>query len=488
MYTDGATKDNPGPSGYGLHGTDSEGHQYNIWAALSPKASNNRAEMMGYITAIRLARHMGWRTLTVYTDSEYVELGSKKRMRGYAKNNWRNHKGGIVPNRDLWELMIAEEDAYRAIPGNKINLQWVRGHAGNEGNERADRLAVRGRLAAEKGEITHGVEIIPPSENPTGEAAPAKKPKPKPSDYPRLLAGKRFMFVTKMRMQTEDGWSIYMTNTYSDKKGEGGRYCGKPDADNLQSVLLMREGIPQIDAIVEYQNSITPDDYNTPVVGMLDRIVRPDTWSMLTEHGKTLLRHQRLNIMTPDKEPITEYRRPPRLAFYEVDRFQLLLEYLDQYRTGQLDQRHVFDVTAWFYSTDKKNNQKLLPDIGGQAKYVSVPIEVHGQAMPLKLTIGLDVPPRVNLSGVVKQHGGVKVSVVLYGVGTTAFRYAVVFEAEDHYAIFASMAANFKPILRTPQPTPEAPAVPVEVEAPPKKRKKCKKKKKTTEESNDTAA
>lgn len=476
VYTDGATSPNPGPSGYGIYAKDSHGIEYDIWCGFSKNASNNRAEMSAYIKTLQLAQYLNWTHLIVHSDSEYVVKGAKERMRRYQRNGWYRHDGSIVPNRDLWEEMIREEDAFKSRRGATITLKWVKAHSGIDGNERADKLAVKGRLSAEKGILTHDVKITEPSPDAVVEDAPKKK---KPSDYPRLLAGRRFMFVTKMDMRTDDGWRVYLTNAYEDGSGKNGRYCGKPDANNMQSVVLTREPIPQIDAIVEYQNHITPDDYNTPVVGMLDRIVRPDMWEMLTEHGGSLLRHQRLNVLTSEREPLTEYRRPPRLAFDEIDRLQVLLEHLTRFRKNDLCPTQQFDITDWIYGLDKKNKRKLHADIGGQAKYITVKVKVGDREVPLKLTLGIDLPPRVNLSGIIKQHEDIQISVILYAVTPAAFRYAVVFNSADHCAIYASMSANFKPLVKSAMPLPTKPEVvkvPTE-EAPKPKRKKKKKRK-----------
>lgn len=485
VYTDGATSPNPGPSGYGIYAKDSHGTEYDIWCGFSKNASNNRAEMSAYIKTLQLAQYLNWTHLIVHSDSEYVIKGAKERMRGYQRRGWFRPDGSMVPNRDLWEEMIKEEDAFKSKRGATITLLKVKAHAGIDGNERADKLAVKGRISAENNKLTHEVKITEPSPDAVVEEKPKKK---SPSDYPRLLAGRRFMFVTKMDMRTDDGWKVYMTNTYDDSSGKNGRYCGKPDANNLQSVLLAKNPIPQIDAIVEYQNHITPDDYNTPVVGMLDRIVRPDTWEMLTEHGKGLLRHKRLNILTAEREPLTEYRRPPRLAFDEIDRFQVLLEYLTQYRENRLGDEHRFDITDWIYGIDKKNKRKLHADIGGQVKYITVPVKVGNRELPLKLTLGIDLPPRVNLSGIIKQHEDVKINVVLYAVTPTAFRYAVVFDSAEHCAIYASMAANFKPIVQTEMALPTKPEVVAPAPEAPKPKPKKKKKRKSKAKADRKAA
>jgi ribonuclease HI len=95
--------------------------------------TNNRMELMAAIEALRALRRPVRATL--YTDSKYVCIGIEEWLPGWKARGWRTADRKPVKNQDLWEAL----DAARAP--HEIAWRWVRGHAGNEGNERADALA-----------------------------------------------------------------------------------------------------------------------------------------------------------------------------------------------------------------------------------------------------------------------------------------------------------------------------------------------------------
>ena len=135
IYTDGACSGNPGPGGWGVYFKwgDVEKDLYG-----SDKATtNNRMELMAAIQALEtLKRPM---RVVLYTDSSYVRNGIMTWMNGWKRNGWVNSKKEPVKNADLWRRL--DEAAAR----HEVEWRWVKGHAGDPGNERADKLACQGR-------------------------------------------------------------------------------------------------------------------------------------------------------------------------------------------------------------------------------------------------------------------------------------------------------------------------------------------------------
>lgn len=133
MYTDGACKGNPGPGGWGvlLEWGDRE-------LALSggdDSTTNNRMELTAVIEGLRaLNRSCGVR---VVTDSKYVRDGVTSWMSRWKANGWMTASRPPKPvkNRDLWEELDRE------LAVHSVTWEWVKGHAGHPGNERADELA-----------------------------------------------------------------------------------------------------------------------------------------------------------------------------------------------------------------------------------------------------------------------------------------------------------------------------------------------------------
>lgn len=139
IYTDGSSKGNPGPGGWGaIFITDKEVIEL---GGFEDKTTNNRMELMGAIMGLReVGPTMSVTVVEVCTDSEYVKKGMTEWIKGWIARNWIGSTKKPVLNRDLWELLKKEEERLTAA---NISIIWtyVRGHAGIPLNERADIIA-----------------------------------------------------------------------------------------------------------------------------------------------------------------------------------------------------------------------------------------------------------------------------------------------------------------------------------------------------------
>ena len=137
IYTDGACSGNPGPGGWGvLIEIDNENIELSGGVR---ETTNNRMELMAAIKALEEIDKDY--EITLYTDSNYVKDGITSWISNWKKNNWKTASKKDVKNKELW--MRLDE----AIKDKNISWVWVKGHAGNAGNEQADYLA---RSALEK--------------------------------------------------------------------------------------------------------------------------------------------------------------------------------------------------------------------------------------------------------------------------------------------------------------------------------------------------
>jgi ribonuclease HI len=134
IFTDGACRGNPGPGGWGalLRWGKVERE---LWGG-EPETTNNRMELTAVIKALdALTRPT---RAVVHSDSTYVLQGISKWIHGWKKNGWKTAAKQPIKNADLWRALDA------AVAKHEIEWRWVKGHAGHEGNERADALANRG--------------------------------------------------------------------------------------------------------------------------------------------------------------------------------------------------------------------------------------------------------------------------------------------------------------------------------------------------------
>lgn len=134
IYTDGACSGNPGPGGWGA--VLQYGDAKKEINGGTSETTNNRMEMMAAIMALEsLKRPMA---VDLYTDSTYVRSGITEWLPGWKRRNWRTAAKKPVKNVDLWQRLDS------AAAAHQIAWHWVKGHAGNPGNERADELAREG--------------------------------------------------------------------------------------------------------------------------------------------------------------------------------------------------------------------------------------------------------------------------------------------------------------------------------------------------------
>lgn len=142
IYTDGACKGNPGPGGWGAW-LRSGDHERELFGG-EPKTTNNRMELTAVIEALRALKRPC--EVSLYTDSQYVRQGITEWLANWKKRGWIAANKQPVKNADLWRAL--DEQAAR----HQVKWLWVKGHSGDEGNERADELANRG--AAMYGRLT----------------------------------------------------------------------------------------------------------------------------------------------------------------------------------------------------------------------------------------------------------------------------------------------------------------------------------------------
>ncbi|GAB0056091.1 Ribonuclease HI [Candidatus Magnetaquicoccaceae bacterium FCR-1] len=140
IYTDGACSGNPGPGGWGAllqYGP----HAKNI-RGFSPRTTNNRMEILAAIHALETLNRPC--RVIINTDSSYVKNGITQWLPGWKSRGWRKSDGKPVLNVELWQRLDA------VCRKHEVEWRWVRGHAGDPGNEAADQLA---REAIESGRV-----------------------------------------------------------------------------------------------------------------------------------------------------------------------------------------------------------------------------------------------------------------------------------------------------------------------------------------------
>jgi ribonuclease HI len=139
VFTDGASKGNPGPGGWGVVILTPDGHVTELGGG-SRHTTNNQMELTAVIQALKHLQDTAG-TIDVYTDSTYVIRGISQWIGAWKKRGWKTTEGKDVLNRSHWET-LAHLASQRGT-GGEISWHYVRGHTSVAGNERADTIAAR---------------------------------------------------------------------------------------------------------------------------------------------------------------------------------------------------------------------------------------------------------------------------------------------------------------------------------------------------------
>ncbi len=131
IYTDGGCSGNPGPGGWGAV-LKFRGREKELKGG-EPLTTNNRMELLAAISALEALKRPC--RVELHTDSQYLRNGITEWIGKWKANGWKTSQNKPVKNADLWQRLDAARQRHQ------VTWAWVKGHAGDEGNERADKLA-----------------------------------------------------------------------------------------------------------------------------------------------------------------------------------------------------------------------------------------------------------------------------------------------------------------------------------------------------------
>lgn len=134
IHTDGSCIGNPGKGGWGAV-LECNGKTKEIYGGID-NTTNNQMELKAAIEALKALKRSS--LVDLHTDSTYVKNGITSWIISWKKNNWKTASRKPVKNVDLWKQLDEE------VQKHNVTWFWVKGHAGNIGNEKADELANKG--------------------------------------------------------------------------------------------------------------------------------------------------------------------------------------------------------------------------------------------------------------------------------------------------------------------------------------------------------
>lgn len=475
FYTDGSCRPNPGNFGYGIHGYLYEetlpkrgagqsthrptamGYEpkanpasknkevtvlsyFDGWGSETFIGSNNTAEILGATYAIKTALQHDIKHLHLRPDSQLVIKGLGSYQYAWKRNNWITKEGQPVKNLDHWKNLIGAYDELKA-KGCDIKITWVKGHNGEPGNEKADKLAEIAQAHAKSGKkdtVLHATEVV-------------SYWKPQVTRNP--LLARPWLYFRTGELQTAAG-QYCMGALGKDKE-----FIGKTDANNSYTYVELKDPDPIIETIIAKQKQVC-DTQTRIFILRLPALYARNRADDIKEFGSMALtpKHERKNDLyffssdldnQPDdadsdsdeddnpfmktaldddvltgNEPLTREQTPWRLSSRMFSVLSVAKANLQDFKLAWAKQGmssfHTFadnaavfmDITSDIYDltppTEKKPGAfKLKKEMNSQAKTLDVNITLPKGSLSatkdneleadIKLLLGADLPDRNTL-------------------------------------------------------------------------------------------
>lgn len=435
------------PTDGGYYSADTVGnkvtvHQYvDMIGGAKTWGSNNEVEAIAVLNAlIWLRAHPEITDALILSDSKFAVIGTTEWLGKWVTRNWLSPRGEPIKYRPTWEKIKVEYDALK----DKINLKikWVKGHDGEVGNTRADLLATRG-IVLGKNEDDRVVSEVREAQGYWKVTA----------EVPRILQAPRWYFSTSDDgFKREDGSFVYYVGSHGTKDKEDD-LAGKPYADNFLGVVRMKEPEPVLEKLRESAMAKDPKRWGALILGHLDLIFSPRTYTELSAYGATFLQSssRRQEILDAKDNIILTEQRPIGQGFKQVDAWRSMTRVLDEVISNDPYYR-LTDITDLLYEEQgtKKTSRKLKAKITQIVKYLDIDVEYNlnkeGETPEpfigkTRLILGSDILTRNQLAALSEDVSSVKV--VSWRESDNVARYATLVElTSGDIGLWARTEAN----------------------------------------------
>lgn len=415
------------------------------FGGVSKAKSNNQTELLATKEALTYALSRNIPHTKIFSDSEYVVKGINQGLSRWSQTGWKTRNGDEVSNLSDWQDVAKLLEQFKEKK-SVVELAWIKGHAGNFGNEIADNWAGKGNSIGLNGiDLKYSFE-----EKPDGYWKPKAK-------YNRIFCHSKWYFSSNAEDNTlsPDGRFVYWTGEHGDDED-----IAKPQADTTNAVLYLKEQEPAFELLRKHYIKEDTRQLGFLLVGAVSNITNPTVYADVLRFGGDVFRKNKstMSISTSKKVPIVHHVNPTGLAFYNLDNIKSLTDKLDRFL--EKDKSIVVtDITDLLYeATEKKGvvQHKLRKEINSTTKYLDVTVDYNTSKVSelramdvvpvhkdkIRLILGADIIRRNTLAALADTIQ--RVSVITWRESDTVFRYATVVETSDDVGVWASVFGNFK--------------------------------------------
>ena len=400
--------------------------------------SNNHAEIRAVIRALEIIAEHKPDFAFINSDSELVVRGTNEWLKLWNDQKWVKRDGSPVANTAAWQTLYEAKKVVDDL-GIPFRLKWIRGHDGDTGNERADKLATIGRFSALRG-VTYHECVLKETEGYW---------KQKLEKNPLLL--NRYCYFNTNKETMIPG--VY----YLGNHGKNHSHNGNRISDRSGCVVKIKTPDPVIEMIREYQSK-TIYGLDMLYVINLDKVFNSNTYDELNTYGELLIEppmNFRKDLKTLGDVTITEEQNPAKLSQRTLSSLEELQQVLDSFLNKKEDVI-VTDITDIFYekSIKTKNKKNVEESVQTETKLhssvgVGCPsIKINGRfnkdgndtILSVTLNIGIDTLERNSLKKI--ETCDPKIYFVSWSDGGSLFRYATVIQTKDDVGIWAGIDSN----------------------------------------------
>ncbi len=445
--------------------------QYVDFTCSVPNCTNNMAETMAMVEALKFILANDVADVIFLLDSEYTLKGINEWMAGWKRNHWCKNDGEEISNKNVWMKI---DELMEELRSRNIRLQWhwVKGHSNDLGNDRADMLATQAIFSLRKHQLkTHSTQGIGSSigqwklSNPKGYWVPN-------ISYNRLLCQPRIFINTDIyQLASEQPPKDYGAKYFMANIGADDALFGKPSPRGSYAVLLTKEPDPVADLLFNahfearhYMAANLPIHISPMALLRMHEVLKPSTYfDILTNGSKNILPlKDRADLYDVHMNNLT-YELRTSLAYdgqailMELD--TILKTYLSSTDEERLAAGFVFnEFFDEFYErteSPKKTITKLKETIGEEG-FLDLPCQYQQtpeeglKTTNLRLVIGVDIPTRNTLAALTDNIVSLGILTWVYPAVQNALRYGFFIKTTTDVMFWAAHYSNAK-IINNPK-------------------------------------
>ena len=403
-------------------------------------ASNNQGEITALIKSFELIIKHNPRRVCVFSDSEHAITGFLEYLNTWAHNGWKRRDGATIRNDHLWKRLW--ELADQVTQFRDFRLDWLPGHSIFLGNQLADMNATMGKNCSQQ----NWTEEIWSQKEAQGYW------KDEENDKSPLFVHTKLFFNGNPEYRRP---GVYQMGAVDKDLG----VLGKKISDNTFSIIRTQAPVQSIERTMDTHFAMAADEKELVVVLHTNTLYRPGVFRVVSEHGALAYCRESAgnnNLMSPDRQLVTEVVNPPKKSMESSMALALLEKWTNEVvdDENQKDRFTVTDLTEHFYETVtvlKKKQEHLSTKLKDAIKpgMASIKVDLNyrtaekeAMVYPTILTLGIDLPDRICFKKIESLQP--KIEVWSWNESPGIFRYFSVVRAGKDIGSYCGFYSNLR--------------------------------------------